>query len=343
MQPAVRWPEDIRLRRPEAMAHYRDLLQAQISNLCCQQLLFFRQWDALRAYAKQKGIRILGDVPIYAAPDSADVWAEPHFFRLDAKGDPCEVAGVPPDYFSEDGQLWGNPLYDWEAMHRDGFGWWIRRIGGAARLYDAIRIDHFRGFESYWAIPFGAKSAKEGHWEKGPGMALIGALNGWFRELQFIAEDLGTLTPEVEQLLLDSGWPGMKVLQFAFSADEPSSYLPHAHIPHAICYTGTHDNTTLADWRCRLSRRDMNFAKRYLNVPTAAALPEAVLRAGMAGVAALFLAPLPDWLALGAEARINTPGTPDGNWQWRLRPGQLTPELAKRIAAPTVLYGRAAV
>ena len=341
MQPATAWPEDIRLRRPAALAHYRELLNIPIRIHCCQQMFFFRQWDALRAHAKKKGIRILGDVPIYAAPDSADVWAEPQFFLLDAKGFPCEVAGVPPDYFSEDGQFWGNPLYDWDAMHRDGFGWWIRRIGGAARLYDAIRIDHFRGFESYWAIPCGACSAKEGHWKKGPGMELIGVLNGWFRDLQFIAEDLGTLTPEVQQLLRDSGWPGMKVLQFAFNAAEPSSYLPHAHVPNALCYTGTHDNTTLADWRQTLSRKDLNFAKRYLGISAAAQLPEAVLRAGMSSVASLFLAPLPDWLGLGAQARINAPGTPDGNWQWRLPPGQLTPALAKRIAALTVLYGRA--
>lgn len=342
MRPTADWPEEIRLRQPAALAHYTALLRDELRFHAYVQLLFYRQWDALRAYAGRKGVRILGDVPIYVAPDSADVWAEPQFFRLDPQGRPTAVAGVPPDCFSADGQLWGNPLYDWDAMRRDGFGWWIRRIGGAARLYDAVRIDHFRGFESYWAVPCGAASAKEGVWEKGPGMELIGVLNGWFRDLQFIAEDLGLLTPAVNRLLTDSGWPGMKVLQFAFSAAEPSCYLPHAHTPESVCYTGTHDNTTLADWRRSLSRRDLNFAKRYLAVSSADALPDAVLRAGMAGVAALCIVPIQDWLNLGAEARINTPGTPDGNWQWRLPAAALTPALAKRIAAMTRLYGRAA-
>jgi len=340
MLPLTRWPEDIRLRRPEALAHYRALLAADIASHTCVQYLFFRQWTALRAYARQKGIGIIGDLPIYAALDSAEVWAELRFFRLDAKGFPAAVAGVPPDDFSADGQLWGNPLYDWDAMKADGFGWWIRRIGSAAKLYDAVRIDHFRGFERYWAIPAEADSAAAGHWEEGPGMALLSVLNGWFPDMEFLAEDLGILTPAVAQLRTEAGWPGMQVLQFAFSADTPSIYLPHAHTENSVCFTGTHDNTTLEDWRRTLSRRDLNYAKRYLGVSSVSELRNAVLRAGMGSVARLFIAPMADWLGLGGEARINTPGTGTGNWRWRMRSDALTPALAKEIAELTELYGR---
>jgi 4-alpha-glucanotransferase len=334
------WPEDIRLRRRAALARCDERLAEKIRREEAVQYLFAVQWDALRRYAAERGVGIIGDLPFYAAPDAADVWAEPQFFRLDAHGAPGCVAGVPPDYFSADGQLWGNPLYDWEAMRRDGYGWWIRRIGCAASRFDAVRIDHFRGFESYWAVPAEAETAKDGHWEKGPGMALIGVLRDWFPNLQFLAEDLGAPSEAVERLLAESGWPGMTVLQFAFDAGGQSRYLPHACVRNSVCYTGTHDNTTLADWPRTARRRDVNFAKRYLGVASSAELRTAILRAGLGSVSELFVAQMQDWLGLGAAARTNTPGTLGGNWQWRLRPGELTDGLAKQIAALTALYGR---
>ena len=333
------WPEDIRLRQPEALARWRGLLAHESALETAVQLLFDRQWSALRAYAAGKGVKILGDLPFYVAPDSADVWAEPRFFALDAKGRSTAVAGVPPDYFSADGQLWGNPLYDWAAMTADGCGWWIRRIAGAQRRYDAVRIDHFRGFARYWAVPAGAGSAREGVWLPGPGMALLGVLNDWFPELTFIAEDLGVLTPEVHALRRECGWPGMRVLQFAFDPDGDGAYLPHNCERECLCCTGTHDNTTLAAWTAEASDRERAFAQRYLGV-AAGRLREAVLRAGLGSVAEYFFAQMQDYLALGAAARTNTPGTAQGNWQWRLRPGQLTAALAAEIAGLTALYGR---
>ena len=251
MKAWTEWPDDdLRLRKNEAVLDkYRTLLREDVQFFTYLQFLFFRQWTALRDYVHQQGIRIIGDLPIYVAMDSADVWAEPQFFQLDDDLVPKAVAGVPPDYFTADGQLWGNPLYDWDAMRDDGFGWWIRRIDGAGKLYDVIRIDHFRGFANYWAVPYGQPTAKNGRWIAGPGMDLIERLNGWFPQLEFIAEDLGYPTPEVAQLLRESGWPGMKVLEFAFDSRDSSGYLPHAYTPHCICYTGTHPGTVAAGGR----------------------------------------------------------------------------------------------
>ena len=259
--------EDIRLRRsPEVLEQYRTLLREDVELFTYIQYLFFRQWEALRTYLHERDIHVIGDLPIYVAMDSADVWAEPENFQLDDRCVPTEVSGVPPDYFSADGQLWGNPLYRWDRMQADGFGWWIRRIDGAGKLYDVIRIDHFRGFESYWAVPYGETTAKNGRWVKGPGMALVGVLTGWFPQLEFIAEDLGYPTPEVAQLLRDSGLPGMKVLEFAFDSRDTSSYLPHSYGENCICYTGTHDNSPLALWRQEADPADIAFAKEYLGV-----------------------------------------------------------------------------
>ena len=341
MQAWTQWPDaDVRARKPEALAQYREALREDVELFVYLQFLFFRQWDRLKRYVNGLGIRVIGDLPIYVALDSADVWAEPQWFRLDADGRPTEVAGVPPDYFSEDGQLWGNPLYDYEAMQRDGYSWWIRRVASAAKLCDVIRIDHFRGFESYWAVPSGETTAKNGRWVKGPGMDLVGRLTGWFRDIAFIAEDLGYPTPEVAALLRDSGLPGMKVLEFAFDSRDDSDYLPHNYTPHCVCYTGTHDNEPIMAWAASAAKEDVAMAKRYLGVRTKEALSRAVLRGGMGSVAELFVAQLQDWLALGAEGRVNTPGVPSGNWTWRLLPDQLTPLLAKEIRAMTALYGR---
>ena len=340
-KPWTQWPDEaIRLRKPEAMAQYRQMLASDIRMFTYSQFLFFRQWNALRAYAHEQGVGIIGDLPIYVSMDSADVWAEPAFFQLDSNGYPTETAGVPPDCFSRDGQLWGNPLYRWEAMKADGYGWWIRRVDGAAKLYDMLRIDHFRGFESYWAVPYGDTTAKNGHWVKGPGMDLVQVLLNWFPQMQFIAEDLGFLTPEVRKLLADSGLPGMKVLEFAFDSREPSSYLPHLYTPHCVCYTGTHDNAPLPAWKEEADPDDLALAVQYLGLNEEEGFHWGVLRGGMSSVAELFVAQMQDYLGLGAESRINTPGEPVGNWQWRLHPGQLTAALSRRMAHMARLYGR---
>ncbi|MCI8681300.1 MAG: 4-alpha-glucanotransferase [Oscillospiraceae bacterium] len=335
------WPdEDLRLRRAEALERAREELAEDIAFYAYLQYLFFRQWDALREYIHSLGIRIIGDLPIYVAMDSADVWAEPEFFQLGEGNVPTEVSGVPPDYFSADGQLWGNPLYDYDRMKADGYGWWIRRVEGAGRLFDIIRIDHFRGLESYWAVPYGADTAKNGRWRKGPGMDLVGTLTSWFPGLSFIAEDLGFLTPEVRRLLEDSGLPGMKVLEFAFDAREPSNYLPHTYNRHCVCYVGTHDNETVEQWRWQADRADVTFARKYLGLNDAEGFHWGMIRGGMSSVADTFLVQMQDCLGLGAEGRMNTPGTGWGNWRWRLLPGEASPALAKKLRCYTKMYGR---
>ena len=336
------WPdEDIRMRTSEAVDHYKTLLAEDINLYIYMQFLFFKQWQELRAYAHEKNILIIGDMPIYVALDSADVWSEPENFLLDEKNMPVEVAGVPPDYFTEDGQLWGNPLYNYDFMSKDGYGWWIRRIDGASKLYDVIRIDHFRGLESYWAVPFGDTTAKNGHWVKGPGMDLVKVIRDWFPQIQYIAEDLGYPSPDVVQLLKDSGFPGMKVLEFAFDHRDSSDYLPHMYEKHCICYAGTHDNNTLNGWRYDADPKDIEKATRYLGLNEQEGFVWGILRGGMSSVADLFIVQMQDYLELGEEARMNTPGSTLGNWKWRMLPGQITPALTKKIAEMTALYGRA--
>ena len=335
------WPdEDLRLRRAEALERAREELAEDIAFYAYLQYLFFRQWDALREYIHSLGIRIIGDLPIYVAMDSADVWAEPEFFQLGEDCVPTEVSGVPPDYFSADGQLWGNPLYDYERMKKDGFGWWIRRVEGAGRLFDVIRIDHFRGMESYWAVPYGETTARNGRWRKGPGMDLVGVLTGWFSDLEFIAEDLGFLTPAVHQLLADSGLPGMKVLEFAFDAREPSNYLPHTYDRRCVCYVGTHDNETVMQWKEQADRADVSMARKYLGLSDVEGINWGMIRGGMSSVADTFVVQMQDCLGLGAEGRMNTPGKADGNWQWRLLPHEASPALAKKLYQYARMYGR---
>ena len=337
----MEWPEEaIRMHRPEAVAQYTEILSGEVRFYSWLQFLFFSQWKKLRAYAKEKGIGIIGDMPIYVAMDSADVWASPESFLLDEKNVPKAVSGCPPDYFSEDGQLWGNPLYNFEYMKQTGYGWWIRRIGGAEKLYDVLRIDHFRGFESFWAVPYGEKTAKNGHWEKGPGMDLIGMLKNWFSGMQFIAEDLGAFSPELIRFLEDSGFPGMRVLEFAFSPNEESSYLPHNHIRNCVCYAGTHDNDTIMGWKEHAQASEIAKAIDYLGLSDREGFAWGIIRGGMSSVADLFIAQMQDYLELGSEARMNTPGEMHGNWQWRMLPNKATPALARRIAAVTELYGR---
>ena len=340
MKPWTAWPEDIRLRQPEALEKYSAELAEDIEFWSFTQFLFFRQWNALRSYAKEKGIGFIGDVPIYVALDSADVWSEPKYFQLDEDCVPKEVSGVPPDDFNDDGQLWGNPLYDWDAMQADGFGWWIRRIEGTARLYDVIRIDHFRGFESYWAVPYGDRTAANGVWRKGPGMKLVGVLTSWFFNLEFIAEDLGYTTPEVEKLLADSKLPGMKVLEFAFDAHGDSAYLPHACCENSSCYLGTHDNDTVLGWLETTPEEDRIFAAEYMHITADEGWNYGLIRTGMSTASKLFVMQMQDVLCLPGSCRMNTPGIPLGNWRWRMLPGAATDELAGKLAHLTELYRR---
>ena len=337
----TQWPdEDIRLHKPEAVEKYGRELKEEVDFYVFMQFLFFRQWEALRAYAKEAGVQFIGDIPIYVAMDSADVWSAPQYFQLDGENVPTEVSGVPPDAFTEDGQLWGNPLYDWDAMASDGYGWWIRRIDGAKKLYDVIRIDHFRGLESYWSVPYGAETAKEGQWRPGPGMKLVGVLASWFHDLSFIAEDLGYVTPEVKALLADSGFPGMKILEFAFDAHGESDYLPHRCTSNSVCYMGTHDNDTVQGWLKTMREEDLDFASRYMHITEDEGWNWGLIRTGMATASNLFVVQMQDVLELPAGCRMNTPGTSAGNWQWRMLPGLLTQKLADKLLTYTKTFRR---
>ena len=341
--PWYEW-EDEGLRRHEedALWRWRVTLAEDVAFQTCLQYWFFTQWAALKQYVNNLGIKIIGDIPIYVSLDSADVWAEREQFLLDEEGRPSKVAGVPPDYFSEEGQLWGNPLYNWDYMKKDGFGWWIRRVDGAIRLFDIVRIAHFRGLESYWAVPAESDTAKVGQWEKGPGMDLLHVLKTWFwyADVDYIAEDLGLLTPAVHELRKASGLPGMKVLQFAF--DNPgNAYLPHNHEENCICYSGTHDNDTLVGWLTKAGKEERAFIEDYLGVKgDTETLRQAVLRAGQRSVANLFVAQMQDYLALDGEARINVPGVAKDNWGWRMLPRKTTKKLAREIRELTYTYGR---
>jgi 4-alpha-glucanotransferase len=335
------WPEELRMREPKAMAAAKKRLAAHVDYFKAVQYLFSSQWDALKAYANEKGVLIIGDIPIYVSPDSSDLWAHPELFQTDSRNMPNKVAGCPPDAFSADGQLWGNPLYDWPAHEKDGYAWWCRRMRHATHIYDVVRIDHFRGFESYYSIPAGAANARNGKWCKGPDHSFIEALHKALPQAKIIAEDLGFMTPEVQQLLADSGYPGMKVLQFAFDSRESSNYLPHTYPRRCVVYTGTHDNTTTRAWLQSASKEDVAYACEYLSC-SRRDLAAGILRAAMASVADTAIIPMPDWLGLGEEGRINTPSTNSGNWMWRMRPGSLTEELAARIYRQAQLYGRLA-
>ena len=318
------WPKDVRARRPAALAAARARLAGQVRFWQVVQYLFYEQWAALKAYANAKGVEFIGDIPIYVSPDSSDLWADPSLFQVDAA----------------DGQLWGNPLYNWDVHLKTGCAWWIRRLRHASAVYDVVRIDHFRGFESYYAIPARDKTAVNGVWRKGPGTAFIDVIRRKLPDVRIIAEDLGYLTDDVKALLRASGFPGMKVLQFAFDSREESDYLPHNYTQNSVVYTGTHDNTTTADWELSAPAGDVAFARRYLDVDGGADFTRRFIRAALASVSDTAVIPMPDWLGLGAEARINTPSTLGGNWLWRMDPAALTDALAADILALTKLYGR---
>lgn len=335
------WPEDLKLRRPEALARCREERKEDLSFQYFLQYTFFRQWEALRSYANGKGIRIIGDVPIYVPQDSADVWASPELFQLDADGRPTMVAGCPPDSFTAEGQLWGNPLYDWDKHKATGYAWWIRRLSAAARMYDVVRFDHFRGFESYWAVPAGDTTAAGGSWKIGPGMDFIRAVQQALPTLDFIAEDLGYVTPEVRKLQEDSGYPGMKVMQFAFDSRETADYLPHTYPVNSVCYSGTHDNFPLAQWLEEAAPEDVAMAKAYLGLNEQEGIIRGIIRGCMGSVSKLCVIQMQDYLELGAFSRMNFPGTlSSNNWTWRAEKGFLTKELTQRIYETTKRYGR---
>ena len=333
------WEKPARERDAAALEGYKESLRESIDEAVCIQYFFYKQWDELYAYAHKNGIKIIGDMPIYVAYDSADVWANTRFFKLNSDGSPKCVAGVPPDAFSSDGQLWGNPLYDWDALKEDGYGFWIRRVGAATRFFDVIRIDHFRGLESFWEVPANADTAKSGRWVKGPGIEFLNMLTSWFHGTEFIAEDLGILTSDVKKMLADSKLPGMKVLEFAFEPEEGgSAYLPHKYSENSVCYIGTHDNDTLAGWIKNGRASEIKFAREYLAAGDD--LADGIIRAGMRSKSNLFIVQMQDWLSLGSTARINTPGTASGNWRYRMDKGVCTAALAKRIAKITETYNR---
>ncbi|MBO5938053.1 MAG: 4-alpha-glucanotransferase [Clostridia bacterium] len=313
----------------DEMAYYRFL-----------QYRFFEDWDALKSYANQRGIRILGDLPIYVSLDSADVWCSPELFQMDENGVPTEVAGCPPDGFAPRGQLWGNPLYDWSAHEREGYAWWISRLSHAFSMYDAVRIDHFRGFDSYYAIPYGAPDATVGEWRKGPGMALFRAVEKALGEREIIAEDLGFMTDSVRELVRESGFAGMKILQFGFEGDE--EHLPHNYPENSAAYTGTHDNPTLLEWLGARSAEELAQIENVLGAPLGegeGAL-DAMIALLMRSRSRLAIVPMQDYLGLSAEARMNRPATAEGNWRWRMTREQMNDELCDKIRRLTTIGGR---
>ena len=344
-KPWIEWAEDIRLRWQPAMDYYRRELYFEVEYHKYLQFKFDQQWRRLKAYANSKGIRIIGDIPIYVALDSADAWANPGLFQLDKDNIPTAVAGVPPDGFSPTGQLWGNPLYRWEAHRATGYQWWITRLWYCFELYDVVRIDHFRGFDEYFSIPYGSETAAPGHWEKGPGIELFRAVEQALGKREIIAEDLGYMSDTVRQLVRDSGFPGMKVLESAFDSRDTGSasdYLPHNYPVNSVAYTGTHDNETLVSWYQTITGAERAMVRDYL---FDYATPEEQLYKSMIALilrsaAATCIIPMQDWLGLDNSARINQPSTVGQNWRWRLKKPQLTKKLQKEICQLTTRYGR---
>ncbi len=333
------WDAGHAQRDATALAAARTGLADEVFFWCFVQWCFFSQWRALKRYANQRDIEVVGDLPIFVAHHSADCWAHRGLFLLDATGEPQVVAGVPPDYFSATGQRWGNPLYDWAAMARDGFAWWIARMKHELARADRVRVDHFRGFSAYWEIPASCPTAIDGRWVAAPGAALFAALRGALGEVPVIAEDLGVITPDVEALRDDCGFPGMKVLQFAFGGDASHAFLPHNYVANCVVYTGTHDNDTTVGWYATTSARERRYAEAYLGA-TGALVPPAMIRAACASVAQLAVYPMQDVLALGSDHRMNTPGMLDC-WSWRFRWEDVGSQPARDLAQLSSAYGRA--
>ncbi len=335
----VTWSAPLRDREPQALADVRQNLQNAIQRQLFRQWLFFRQWAALREHAHQKGIKIIGDIPIFVAHDSADVWANPGLFYLDSSGNPTVVAGVPPDYFSATGQLWGNPLYRWDVHKASNYSWWLERLRGVLSLVDIIRLDHFRGFAGYWEVPGTAKTAVKGRWVKGPGKALFDAIHKALGDLPIIAEDLGVITPDVEELRDGFGLPGMKILQFAFAGGPVDPFLPHNYVQNCVVYTGTHDNDTARGWYERVQEDERQFYRRYMQRDGSNVAWD-LIRGIWGSVAMFALAPMQDFLNLGNEARMNYPGNPSGNWSWRVPRPSMDGFLSDQIREINYLYHR---
>lgn len=342
------WEVEIARRLPAALDTWRTQLAREVLFYQHEQFFFFTQWQRLKTYANQHGVKLVGDLPIYVGFDSAEVWAHPEIFQLDPQTNaPQVVAGVPPDYFSETGQRWGNPLYRWQDEDAQPvaavYAWWVQRVRSTFEMVDLVRIDHFRGFEAYWSIPAGDETAVNGHWVKGPGAALFSQVRDVLGELPVIAEDLGIITPEVEALRLQFGFPGMKILQFGFGGDTHNPYLPHNYSDSRyVVYTGTHDNDTTLGWFQSASPETQAAVLRYINRTNTEDIHWQLIRLAWSSVAALAVIPLQDVLGIGSEARMNLPGQPEGNWRWRYLPDALRPELGEKLAELTTIYGRGA-
>lgn len=341
--PWFQWEEKLKFRDPETLEEQKQLLEEPMRFYCFVQYMFYRQWNALRKKAGEYGIELIGDVPIYVPYDSVEVWKDPQLFRLDETLTPTDVAGCPPDAFTADGQLWGNPLYRWDVMKENGFQWWIDRLGAAGKLFDVVRLDHFRGFEAYWSVPYGDENARGGKWVKGPGMDFVNALKEKLPELNFIAEDLGYLTQEVIDLRDESGYPGMKVLEFAFDSKEPSEYRPHTYTANTVCYTGTHDNMTMRQWFEEASDEAVKVAVDYMALTKKEGYVWGTIRTAMSSVSERAIVQMQDYLNLGGEARMNFPGKPSGNWTWRAKKGFTSNGLAAKILELTNRYDRGPV
>ncbi|PHV70316.1 4-alpha-glucanotransferase [Sporanaerobium hydrogeniformans] len=335
------WEPTIKKREAEAMAKYKKELKEEIDYWVFIQFMFFKQWGALKAYVNSLGIEIIGDIPIYVAADSSDTWANTELFQLDENKNPIVVAGCPPDAFSSTGQLWGNPIYNWDYLEETQYNWWIERLKASLKLYDVIRIDHFRGFEAYWEVPYGEATAEKGKWVKGPGMKLFEVIQKELGHIKVIAEDLGYLTQEVIDFRNQTGYPGMKVLQFAFDTREESDYLPHNYIKNCIVYTGTHDNDTVMGWFNTTGlKSDVEYAKKYLKCDEKEGYHWGFIRGAWSSTGNVAIAQMQDFLGLGNEARMNLPSTLGTNWKWRIQRGVLTENLANQIYELTKLYGR---
>ncbi len=339
------WPQDIRLHWGFALDYYREKLYFDIEFQQYLQFKFFQQWLRLKEYANGKGIQIIGDIPIYVSLDSSDVWAHPELFQLDENNTPTAIAGCPPDAFAAEGQVWGNPLYRWDYHRQTGYDWWISRLYQSFRLYDAVRIDHFRGLDEYFSIPYGAKTAKDGHWEPGPGMNLFHTVKAKLGDKQLIAEDLGLMTDTVRQLVKDSGFPNMKVIQFGFDVEDQgktNDYLPHNYDRNCVVYTGTHDNETIAGWYAGLKKKEKQLLREYMdnNHTPDEEMYKAIIRMAMASNANTCILPVQDVLGLDNTARMNVPSTVGVNWRWRLDGALLTKEVQKELLDVTRRYGR---
>lgn len=339
----MKWEEPIRLRKPEAVKRYEELLREEIGYWKFLQFKFYEQWEQLKNYVNGLGISIIGDIPIYVALDSADVWTHPELFQLDPDTlTPLRVAGVPPDAFSDDGQLWGNPLYDWDKIEETGFAWWKDRMRASARLYDVVRIDHFIGVVQYYSIPYGAEDGKTGEWKQGPGKKLTDAINEAAGDAKIIAEDLGIFCPAVKELLRETGYPGMKIIEFAFSGDRFNEHLPHCYEPNSVVYGGTHDNETLVGYFKPEARQwwELQYIADYLGAAHHEEVPDKVFRAAYGSVASVAVFQMQDVLGLGNEARMNTPGTVGGNWKWRMKPGAFGERETGYLAFLVDTFGR---